>query len=355
MVAGGQLLGASPSPSSPSSPPPTPSSTTSTTSTIAATESDAGGAAGSSNHTTRTGGRPSRTTERAAGAGASASSSSGLDPGLYSAGQKQQKSSRSTSKHQPRDRTSAGGSAGNSGGPDAGPPVHPSMLQPRVAVVLNVPAIWHPWLFALRLLSCLPAAWWGLPSALHLLLRFLPGPEHNAFSSLYRNDGWSEPYALTETALATIWCFACGYLSFFFTDCLMSRWLINYTPQATIVRLLTIDVINAYITLTTLSLCGGFQDPRLLLPGWIGIATTLTVCYHISHQRINIRKETSTSVNVFSIASYLSMVALLAHMVAFQPDYPTMPVVVRGKRLWDDAVHYFAHIKGTIERERAEL
>ncbi|KAJ3473138.1 hypothetical protein NLG97_g10494 [Lecanicillium saksenae] len=230
------------------------------------------------------------------------------------------------------------------------------MLQPRVAVVLNVPAKWHPWLFALRLLSCLPAAWWGLPSALHLLLRFLPGPEHNAFSSLYQgDDAWSEPYALTETALATIWCFACGYLSFFFADCLMSRWLINYTPQATIVRLLTIDVINAYITLTTLSLSGGFQDPRLLLPGWIGIATTLTVCYHISHQRINIRKETSTSVNVFSIASYLSMVALLAHMLAYQPDYPTMPVVVRGRRLWEDALHYIAQIKGTIERERAEL
>ena len=39
------------------------------------------------------------------------------------------------------------------------------------------------------------------------------------------------------------------------------------------IRLLTIDVINAYITLTALSLSGGFQDPRLLLPGWIIIAT----------------------------------------------------------------------------------
>lgn len=82
---------------------------------------------------------------------------------------------------------------------------------------------------------------------------------------------------------------------------------------------------------------------------------TLTVCYHISHQRINIRKETSTSVNVFSIASYLSMVALLAHMLASQPDYPTMPVVAHGKRLYADARHLVSQIKGTIERERAEL
>lgn len=49
--------------------------------------------------------------------------------------------------------------------------------------------------------------------------------------------------------------------------------LINYTPQATIVRLLTINAVNAYVTSTVLSLLGGFRDARLLLPGWIGIAT----------------------------------------------------------------------------------
>ena len=49
--------------------------------------------------------------------------------------------------------------------------------------------------------------------------------------------------------------------------------LINYTPQATMVRLLTIDAVNAYLTLTALSLSGGFEDPRLMLPGWISIAT----------------------------------------------------------------------------------
>jgi hypothetical protein len=49
--------------------------------------------------------------------------------------------------------------------------------------------------------------------------------------------------------------------------------LINYTPQATMVRLLTINACNAYITAGVLSFAGGFRDPRLLLPGWIGIAT----------------------------------------------------------------------------------
>lgn len=49
------------------------------------------------------------------------------------------------------------------------PTVRSTLLQPRVAVALNLPAKWHPLLFACRLLSCLPAVWWGLPVALGLL------------------------------------------------------------------------------------------------------------------------------------------------------------------------------------------
>ncbi|KAH6973807.1 N-glycosylation protein-domain-containing protein [Ilyonectria sp. MPI-CAGE-AT-0026] len=232
--------------------------------------------------------------------------------------------------------------------------VHPSLLQPRVAVVLKVPPPWHPWLFALRLVSILPALWWGLPSALQLLLRVLPGPELvivvGAGQAALSIDADAR-YALTETSLATIWCFASGYLSFFFTDCLMSRWLINYTPQATMVRLLTINAVNAYITSNVLYLAGGFQDPRLLLPGWIGIATTLTVFYHIVHQKINIRKETSTSINVFSIASFISMVALLAHMHAHVPEYPQIPLITSSRRAWDEASRVVAQVRGGPEHE----
>ncbi|ODA78615.1 hypothetical protein RJ55_05997 [Drechmeria coniospora] len=290
---------------------------------------------------------------------------------------------------------------------------HPSILQPRVAVVLDVPPPWHPWLFALRLCSILPALWWGLPCALQLLLRLLPGDDRvlvvratkassfasssssaaaaSSFSSAHQPSAPhgedAVEYALTEAMLATIWCFACGYLSFFFADCLMSRWLINYTPQATIVRLLSINAVNAYLTLTVLSLTGGFQDPRLLLPGWIGIATvglnpfhsslpslslasialplaprlsdsvlvqTLTVCYHITHQKINIRKETSTSINVFSIASYITMVTLLIHMHSYLADYPTMPIISRARQLWQDAKGLLVRLQGAIV-ERSEL
>ncbi|KAL2209279.1 hypothetical protein CC79DRAFT_669978 [Sarocladium strictum] len=216
----------------------------------------------------------------------------------------------------------------------------PTVLQPRIAVVLNVPRRWHTWLFALRLLSIVPALWWGVPTALRVLLRILPTTE---------GGRGLERYAITETALATIWCFASGYLSFFFTDCLMSRWLINYTPQATIVRLLSINAVNAYTTSTVLALAGGFSDPRLLLPGWIGIATTLTVCYHITHQKINIRKETSTSVNVFSIASFISMATLLAHMHLYQLGYPEMPVITYGRKVCHELVRLAAQAQSQAQ------
>ena len=94
-----------------------------------------------------------------------------------------------------------------------------SLLHPRVAVVLNVPRPWHPWLFAFRLSSILPAIWWGTPSVLQVLLRILEIVLRDERLELKEGCG-------TELVLATIWCFASGYLSFFFTDCLMSRWYV---------------------------------------------------------------------------------------------------------------------------------
>ncbi|TGO22676.1 hypothetical protein BPAE_0159g00230 [Botrytis paeoniae] len=79
-------------------------------------------------------------------------------------------------------------------------------------------------------------------------------------------------FRVVEVFLAVL-CFSSAYLAFFFTDCLMSRWLLNYTPQATIVRLLTINLINAYTTSWILYLSGGSGDLRLLLPAWICIAS----------------------------------------------------------------------------------
>ncbi|KAK0633675.1 N-glycosylation protein-domain-containing protein [Immersiella caudata] len=226
-----------------------------------------------------------------------------------------------------------------------------SLLQPRLAVVLGVSEAWHPLLFLCRLLSIAPALFWGFPLALRLLamihLMFFgranfkagnpPETSLGAAPSLASLDMTFEArLRLTETFLATIWCGASGYLSFFFTDCLMSRWLVNYTPQATIVRLLTIAATNTYLTSCALWVTGGFADPRLLLPVWIAISTTLTAMYHVTQRKINIRKETSMSISVFSIASFISMVALLAQLHSNRTNYPQIPMATMAKRAWQE-------------------
>ncbi|WDK23541.1 hypothetical protein CGRA01v4_14833 [Colletotrichum graminicola] len=235
-----------------------------------------------------------------------------------------------------------------------------SLLEPRIAVVLNVPKRWRPWLFACRLLSIFPAIFWALQPAVTLLVQIIPvavpggkkAVEAAAAASGVGVAGFAGstcpppnwppghpeiPFPWTEMSLGLMWCGASAYLSFFFIDCLMSRWLINYTPQATIIRLLTINSTNAFLTERILTFSGGFEDPRLLLPGWVTIATTLTIAYHTTQRSINIQKETSTSINIFSIASFISMVSLLAHLHYNGSDYPQKPFESLARLMFEQA------------------
>ncbi|KAB5559967.1 N-glycosylation protein-domain-containing protein [Coniochaeta sp. 2T2.1] len=231
--------------------------------------------------------------------------------------------------------------------PDAHATVHSSLLQPRVAVALGLSAKWHPLLFVCRLMSILPALWWGIPVALRLLAQVVVLVGNSRAVCASSGIPWLKGYkpadldmaglggldfetrlTMTEMALGIIWCSSSAYLSFTFTDCLMSRWLLLYTPQATLVRLLAINTTNLYLTSQTLHLTGGSADSRLFLPAWITIATTLTGLYHLTQRKINIRKETRLSISVFSIASFISMVSLLATVqAADRPAWPRVPVV----------------------------
>ncbi|OTB07316.1 hypothetical protein M426DRAFT_318002 [Hypoxylon sp. CI-4A] len=211
------------------------------------------------------------------------------------------------------------------------PVVAVSLLQPRVAVAIGVPKRWHHTLSACRLLSIAPPLLWGLRFALRFLLadllRLSDGRDSQHVGSIFT-------LRLTETALAVIWCCASAYLAFFFTDCLMSRWLINYTPQATVVRLFTISCAFAYLTSWIVYLTGGSQDPGLLLRAWVGISTILTTCYHFTQRKIKIRKETFASISVFSIASFISMVALLFHLHSTRVGYQNIPLVALAKQVF---------------------
>ncbi|KAK4177514.1 N-glycosylation protein-domain-containing protein [Triangularia setosa] len=248
-----------------------------------------------------------------------------------------------------------------------------SVLRPRVAVVLGISTPWQVLLFISRLGSIIPGVWLGLPCALRLVYMIFSilvtnhvvvgsGQHGFSFGRLSKpsstisctsppsvpttevpptripTTGFDIPFEtslrITETLLATIWCVASSYLSFFFTDCLMSRWLLNYTPQATIVRLLAISALNGWCTWGVLYLTGGSEDPRLLLPGWIVISTTLTLLYHLTQRKINIRKETRASISAFSIASFISMVALLAQLHSNRTDYPDIPLVNFLSQVW---------------------
>lgn len=104
--------------------------------------------------------------------------------------------------------------------------VAPTFLQPRVAAVLGVSRPWHPVLFVLRLFSIVPSIYLGFPLAIRGLLML-----HGLFVRFedpelgLDNSGMGEDkLLLTETMLALMWCGCSGYLSFYFTDCLMSRW-----------------------------------------------------------------------------------------------------------------------------------
>ncbi|KAK8073868.1 hypothetical protein PG994_004767 [Apiospora phragmitis] len=212
------------------------------------------------------------------------------------------------------------------------PVVRAGFMQPRIAVVLDVPRVWHPFLFICRLQSIAPALWWGLRRDIAQFLGLDYGSSggsgilDSASDSVRRQVRTEQRLRLTETALSMIWCGAGAYLAFIFTDCLMSRWLLNYTPQATIVRLFALTGIYFYVSSWTVYLLGGSDDPSMLLPAWIGIATTLTACYHVSQRKINIRKETSASISVFSIASFISMAALLSHHHINRLEYPDVPL-----------------------------
>ncbi|OBT99223.2 hypothetical protein VE01_02594 [Pseudogymnoascus verrucosus] len=207
-----------------------------------------------------------------------------------------------------------------------------SVLHPSIAVLLGVNTHWHIPLLICRGLSTLPAAWWGLRCLLTFVGEVMVEGEEG------EGGVWSveRRFRVTEVFLALLWCGASAYLSFFFTDCLMSRWLVHYTPQATLVRLLTINSINAYITSWVLYLSGGSEDPRQLLPAWISIASTLTVAYHTTQRHINIRRETRETISIFSLASFASMALLLIQLHLSRVNtMPVPPIFQLLGRAWE--------------------
>ncbi|KAJ5884982.1 hypothetical protein N7495_009492 [Penicillium taxi] len=240
----------------------------------------------------------------------------------------------------------------------------PSALHPRVAVILGVDRIWHIPLLVCRASSTLPAAWWGLRCAFTFLAELLhirPGMGGEGWAaaiigSVGQDWDVERRFRVTEVALAIMWCCASAYLSYFFADCMMSRWLLNYTPPAVLIRLLTTNGLIAYITSWVLHLSGASSDPRLLLPAWISITTSLTFVYHATHGHATIKRETAASLLVVSLASFLSMSSLLLQLHLTRENEPEVPVFVITRKLWDWAVTIFLRMRISDDRHmNAEL
>ncbi|KAJ5594460.1 uncharacterized protein N7459_000668, partial [Penicillium hispanicum] len=239
----------------------------------------------------------------------------------------------------------------------------PSPLHPRVAVILGVDRRWHIPLLICRALSTLPAAWWGLRCAFTFLAELLhirPGMGREGWAAAIVGSVGQEwdverRFRVTEVALAIIW----------FTR------LLNYTPPAVVIRLLTTNGLIAYITSWVLYLSGASSDPRLLLPAWISITTvcstpchflplytvadlvsmqTLTFVYHATQNHATIKRETTASLLVVSVASFLSMSSLLLQLHLTRENEPEVPVFVITRKLWDWAVAIFLRMRVADDR-----
>ncbi|KAE8350274.1 N-glycosylation protein-domain-containing protein [Aspergillus coremiiformis] len=242
-------------------------------------------------------------------------------------------------------------------GNDAGQTL-PSAFHPRVAVILGVDRKWYLPLLICRALSTVPAAWWGLRCAFTFLAELLhiqPGMGHEGWTAAIVdsiNQEWDveRRFRVTEVALAIMWCCASAYLSYFFADCMMSRWLLNYTPPAVVIRLLTTNGLIAYISSWVLYLSGASSDPRLLLPAWVSITTTLTFIYHATQNRATIKRETAAALLVVSVASFVSMSSLLLQLHLTRENEPEVPVFVITWKLWDWAVAIFLRMRVADDR-----
>ncbi|GIJ87263.1 hypothetical protein Asppvi_006169 [Aspergillus pseudoviridinutans] len=123
------------------------------------------------------------------------------------------------------------------------------------------------------------------------------------------------------------------------------RRLLNYTPPAVVIRLLTTNGLIAYITSWVLYLSGASSDPRLLLPAWISITTTLTFLYHATQNHATIKRETTASLLVVSVASFVSMSSLLLQLHLTRENEPEVPLFVITRKLWDWAVAIFLRMR----------
>ncbi|KAI5814949.1 N-glycosylation protein-domain-containing protein [Pyronema omphalodes] len=171
----------------------------------------------------------------------------------------------------------------------------PSAAHPRVAQILGVNQRYYFPLILCRGLSLGPSIL-GLSKCAYALWE----------AAAETTGGCS----VVELWLAALWCSLSAVVSYLLINNLMARWLIFYTPAATIVRLFSVNAINAYITSWALTLIGE-NDSRMLFPAWIFVASILTIIYHATLRKLQTDRPFTPAMSLMALASFASMIVLL--------------------------------------------
>ncbi|KAJ5288560.1 hypothetical protein N7478_001590, partial [Penicillium angulare] len=246
-----------------------------------------------------------------------------------------------------------------------------SPLHPRVAVILGVDRRWYIPLLVCRALSTLPAAWWGLRCAFTFLAELLhirPGMGREGWAAAIVGSVGQEwdverRFRVTEVALAIMWCCASAYLSYFFADCMMSRWQASELHPASccdpsfdnkwvncIHHLLGSLSFRCIVRSSPSSTSLDFHNhcKNLSVP-------SLTFVYHATQNHATIKRETAASLLVVSAASFISMSSLLLQLHLTRENEPEVPVFVITRKLWDWAVTIFLRMRVADDRIAGEL
>lgn len=70
--------------------------------------------------------------------------------------------------------------------------------------------------------------------------------------------------------------------------------------------------------------------------------------YHLTHRKINIKKETSASIGVFSIASFLSLCTLLLQLHLTRDNDPAVPLFEMVRCIWH-WIHRTLHVPSSLQ------
>lgn len=170
-----------------------------------------------------------------------------------------------------------------------------SAKYPRVAVLLGVNKYYYIPLLVCRLFSTIFTLLWTAQAGLQLyrLSQIQNGTpqEHPAGE----DSIMVHRLRVTQVALSFLWAIEAAYLSHLFASSLMSRWLLQYSPAAVLIRLCGLSCTLAYGCMQIFNFTGALapdlEKLSRCLPIWISTCVCLLISYFSTQQDISIEQD----------------------------------------------------------------